>query len=584
MRKTKKILALALSAAMTMGMVGCGGNSDTQGDASTTPEAGGSEVQVEVPAETITLNVYSQLANYSGEMQGWFAKLMLDKFNVKINIIQDGDGVYDSLMQEGDLGDIAVWGSDGSQFKQAVKAGLLLDWEMGDLAKTYAPYVWENMQTALEKNRAVNAEAEGDAAKIHGFGHNVATSSNDIESFLYTWDIRWDLYNQLGCPEIKTLDDYYNLMVSMKEICPKDENGNETYAISVWPDWDGNMVMYVKSMVTAFYGYDEFGIGNYNVRTGEFYDCLAENGPYLEMLKFFNKLYQNNLLDPNSMTQTYDKMIEKLKAGGTFFSIFNYAGSDAFNTDEHVAANQMMLPLVPGNATPIAYGMNAYGGNRVWSIGAKTQYPDICLAIINYLSTPEGRLTTDYGPKGLCWDYDANGKTYFTDFGKQCNSDRKNTMMPEEWGGGSFDNGSVQINNTTWSTAATNPESGEKYDCKEWGSMQLEPKCDTEKAWREKYSSYSMSDYMMKQNYVVAVGTTYSEGKRSDELTVTWNQVTNCVVKNSWNAIYAKDDAEFDSIVAKMRHEADEYGYAQCVEWSKAEAEIRNSLEAPLRK
>ena len=33
------------------------------------------------------------------------------------------------------------------------------------------------------------------------------------------------------------------------------------------------MVMYVKSMATAFYGYDELGIGLYNVETGEFYDA-----------------------------------------------------------------------------------------------------------------------------------------------------------------------------------------------------------------------------------------------------------------------------------------------------------------------
>ena len=39
------------------------------------------------PKETVTLDVYSQLANYSGLQTGWFADLMLEKFNVKINII-----------------------------------------------------------------------------------------------------------------------------------------------------------------------------------------------------------------------------------------------------------------------------------------------------------------------------------------------------------------------------------------------------------------------------------------------------------------------------------------------------------------
>ena len=73
----------------------------------------------------VTLTVYSQLANYSGEMKGWFAKILEDKFGVKVNLIPDGDGVYDTRMEAGNLGDIVVWGSDGKDYMQAVNAGLL---------------------------------------------------------------------------------------------------------------------------------------------------------------------------------------------------------------------------------------------------------------------------------------------------------------------------------------------------------------------------------------------------------------------------------------------------------------------------
>lgn len=40
-----------------------------------------------IPEETVTLDVFDQLANYSGEQIGWFGQIMLDKFNVKLNII-----------------------------------------------------------------------------------------------------------------------------------------------------------------------------------------------------------------------------------------------------------------------------------------------------------------------------------------------------------------------------------------------------------------------------------------------------------------------------------------------------------------
>ena len=42
--------------------------------------------------------------------------------------------------------------------------------------------------------------------------------------------------------------------------------------------------------------------------------------------------------------------------------------------------------------------------------------------------------------------------------------------------------------------------------------------------------------------------------------------------------MYAKSDAEFDSIVAKMRSDADAYGYAECVDWCREQAAIKFSM------
>ncbi|MBR6808882.1 MAG: extracellular solute-binding protein, partial [Clostridia bacterium] len=217
----------------------------------------------------ITLTVYSQLANYSGMQGGWSSTLLEDKFNVKVNIIPDSDGTYETRMESGNLGDIVVWGSNGEDYQNAVDKGMLLDWEEDDLMQTWAPYITENYTAALEANRKNNGND-----KIHGFGFNVATTEGAHQSFFYTWDLRWDLYKELGYPAVKDLDGLLEVFKQMKAICPTDENGNETYAVSVWPDWDGSMVMYVKALATAYYGYDELGIGHINPTNGEYYDCL----------------------------------------------------------------------------------------------------------------------------------------------------------------------------------------------------------------------------------------------------------------------------------------------------------------------
>lgn len=559
MKKIKKVLALALVLIMTGSLLaGCGGSAKK---------------------DYITLTVYSQLANYSGEMKGWFAQILKDKFGVVVNLIPETGGVYETRMEAGDLGDIVVWGSDDSNYQNAVNAGMLYNWEEDNLVQEYGPYIWENMQDALEKNRAIS----GDGSTIYGFGHNVAASSDSHDAFFYTWDIRWDLYQQLGHPEVNDLDDLMDVLVQMKELCPTAENGKTTYAMSLWPDWDGNYVMYVKAMATAYYGYDEFGFGHYNVENGEFYDALSPDSPYLEMLAWFNELYRNGLLDPDSMTQTYDNMIEKVQNGQVFFSIFNYAGSAGYNKEENYSQNRIMESLVPTEACPIVAGLSTKGGNRVWSIGAKTQYPELCMEIINWLCTPEGRVTMDYGPKGLCWDYDENGKTYFTDFGKTCFEDRT-TLMPEEWGGATFNEGACQINNTTWTAADVNPESGERYDQQYWASTQVPGgRCEAEQDWREFTGCTTVQEYMDTCNYSVDQPTAFVMETLDPQMQSVWDQVALCLIEYSWRAIYADTEEDFNKIVNEMRGKAKSYGYDSCVKYCEEQAAIKNELQAPLR-
>ena len=534
----------------------------------------------------IRLDVYSQLANFSGIQQGWGATLLKDKFGVEINIIPEQDGTYATRMEAGNLGDIVVWGSNGDDYKNAVAKGMLLDWEQFDMGKKYAPYIMEHYTDALESNRKISGDD-----KIHGFGFNVAFSADSHQSFFYTWDVRWDLYKELGYPEVASLDDLLDLFTQMKEICPTDEVGNETYALSAWPDWDGNMVMYVKALGTAFYGYDELGFGYYNPQNGEFLSCLDDDGVYMECLRFFNKLYRAGLLDPNSSSQTYDKMSEKLKNGGTFWSIFNYAGSMAYNTDKHMSEGKYMYTMVPEDATPIVYGLGSTGGIRLWTVGNYTKYPEKCLEILDWLATPEGSMTMWYGPKGLTWDYNEEKGMYFTELGKQTSADSSFNMAGIEWTSpytgktytlsGTYNDGSIQINNTTLSKDMINPEGNgiETFNKDTWSSVVTAVTYPIQEDWRTKNNAVLADDYMESRvdeygdkKYVVMPDIPYSESEKSSDLTLKWNNCKKVITDYSWRAIYAKADAEFNFHVSEMKKLCEQYGYADCVEWCKQEA------------
>lgn len=531
----------------------------------------------------VTLTVYSQVANSSGLQKGWAGDIIEKEFNVKLNIVPEETGTFQTRMSDKNLGDIIIWGHTDENYEAAIKAGLLYDLEEDDILKDCAPYVWENMQDAIAKNKRLTATIMGDDNDtLYGWGGEVATSSKDHQSFFYTWDTRWDLYKELGYPKIKDMNDMADLLKKMQKLDPKDDAGGKTYALSLWPDWDDAMVMYVKATATAYYGYDELGIGLYDPVTGKYHDALEENGPYLEMLKWFNNLYRQDLIDPDSMTQRYEQMSEKVINGGVLFSIFNYSGSLAFNTDAHLKDNQYMYCMKPEEASPIVYGMSTLGTGYVTSIGSGCEYPELALQVLNYFCEPKGRLEYAYGPEEECWYYDDDGYTHLTELGQSCRKDLKTKMTEHD---GTFQDGQLQMAVSTWNIDAENPDSnGETYNVENWKSTQEDSKYDIQEDWKKKTGCVGINDYMETGKYTVSPGTEYTASGKDEELKTTWKQVTDTIKNESWNALYAKSDAAFDKAVAKMKKDTAGYGYDKCLKWSQEEAAKRKALEDQVTK
>jgi multiple sugar transport system substrate-binding protein/putative aldouronate transport system substrate-binding protein len=523
----------------------------------------------------ITLNVYSQTANYSGMQTGWFAKIMLDKFNVKLNIIKNADGVFQARSEKGDIGDIAIFGNDSTDYITAANNNLLYDWNEDNLLTDYGPYIKKHMQKALEKNKGLTK-----SGKVYGIGYNVASSAKDHETYFYHPDIRWDIYAKAGYPDVKTLDDFVTVLSQMKKTCPKSETGDETYGVSIFKDWDGDMVMYVKA-TAALYGYDEWGIGLYDCNTQTWQGCLDDNGMYLKMLKFYHELYKADLITPDSMTQNYDAAVEDYTNGVAFWTIFNYMVSQSFNTSKNLKAGKAMYALAADDQKTISYGLNVYGGNRLFTIGSKSQYPELCMKIINWLCTPEGTMVANYGPQKSCWDYDKNGKTTLTDLGLKCRNDKSTNMSKcGEGYSGTWEDGTNQMALNTWSIDADNPDSnGETYNYLNWASYQATQKFDILNDWRKHTGFTTPDEYLDSKTHTVAVATPYAMTKRSDELDVKWQLVTKAIKDYSWKAMFATTDAEFDKLVKQMQDKANGYGYADCSKFCQQEAANRKAAE-----
>ena len=558
-----------------------GAAADTIVDQPAATRAGEADLTGIIPTGSpVELTVYSQLANFSGEQLGWSAEILKDKFNVKWNIVNDAiQGTFATRMASGNLGDIIFFGGNASQYQQAADGNMLYDWNEDNLVQDYAPYIWANMQPALKNNIDKNG------GTLYGVGDNVASSAQSHGTYIYYPDIRFDLYQKTGSPQLNTMEDYIPLLEQMQKLEPTTPDGSKTYGVSLFPDWDGDMIMEVKA-TAALYGWDEFGFGLYHPLTQTYDDCLNPNGMYIRCLKFYNTLFQKGLLDPDSMTQDFNTMYAKYVNGQAFFNIFQWIG-DAYNSDTNKGDGKYMAAVAAKDLKNIVYGLNILGQNYTCAIGAKTNYPELCISILNWLSTSDGVLEYNYGPKGLMWDYDANGHTYLTDLGIAAQADQSGTQMTYGSYTGSYKDGQFQHNFNMRNIDSVNPDSalGETYDQKFWASS-LAAKTYTpiEQQWQEFAGGAQTPDEYLEGNghITLSVGTPFifnMQDPLDNALDTTWEQVKQCIVSGSWNAIYAKSDSEFDSIVAKMTSDAKSYGYDDCVKWCQAQAALRKAAE-----
>ena len=101
--------------------------------------------------EPITLNVFSEVANFGGEQKGWFAKEVKDRFNITLNFISSNvdSNAYSAGVAAGSLGDIICLGDMGEHFTTALKADLLMD--LSDIDMTQYPTLNTYFTKAFEE-------------------------------------------------------------------------------------------------------------------------------------------------------------------------------------------------------------------------------------------------------------------------------------------------------------------------------------------------------------------------------------------------------------------------------------------------
>ena len=563
--KSKKLVSLLCVAAMTAGILtGCGGDagstnaSGSAGSAANASSESAGSSDSSSSSDTMTLEIFDVAANYQGMQTGWFAKVVKYRFNIELNIIAPqvaGAAIYQTRASSGNLGDILIL--EKSQFQDCVATGLIKD---------ISGEIWnsENLSNYKEQIDTLNNSLEGNDGKTYGIPTEMMNTSptSYSQDVIYSSPLlRWDLYSELGCPDIADLDGLLDVLEDMMQNHPTNASGDPCYPFSLWADWDGGDGMLgIANVVQLTTWYGEKIKGSVILKPdGTFIPLTDKNGTYYKILKFLNTAERRGLVDPDSATQDWNSACAKMSAGQVYLMWYSWQVGFWNSTDRLQDGSAFIFTPV-ADQTYYTDADSYYGSGRVFAVGSQVddaKYQRI-MEFLDWYASPEGLMFQHDGIEGFNYEKGEDGRLY------QINSNAlmDNLPVPEEWGGAGYQDGNNAINQWIVSANSVNPLTNETYAVNYWSTYKEATMTDMKKAWQEKFGAEEPADYMKKNNkLVISPNVSVALPSDSADISVIRNQCNETVCDYSWRMIYAKDDAEFDSMWDEMTTQLTGFGF-----------------------
>ncbi len=520
--------------------------------------------------ELLTIDVYDDAANYNGIQSGWFAKVVRDKFNIELNIIASqvvGNTIYATRSEEGNLGDILV--VDKAKFPEIVEAGLAKD--ISDKLVNCKNIM--QFKTQIDK---YNQGLTGEEGKYYGIPTEMTDTAPDTltDDVIYSSPmLRWDLYKAIGAPKLESLDDLLAALEKIHEIHPTNDDGDPAYPFSLWPDWDGNDNMIGPANVvqlTTWYG--EKLKGSAMLKPDYSFSPLYDReNAYYKITKFLNQANQKGLVDPDSGTQSWDNACAKMSSGRV--DVMWYSWQTGFwNSLDRLNAGTAFRFIPVGDQYYYADADRYYGSDRMFGVGSKVEGEkyDRIMAFLDWYASPEGATIQHNGLKDF--NYTVNEDGTFTP--KNDNALMDNLPVPEEYGGGGYDDGMNDINQWIVSSICVNPLTGERFAQKFWKSYKERTMTEMKKEWSEMFGAADDVEWMKKNNKLFATPSVdFTPAADSNDIATLRAQLNSTLCEYTWNLIMTcATDEEFENMWDEMIATLDGFGYQElyaydCAMW-----------------
>lgn len=577
----KRILSVLLCTTLVVStLTGCGGKSTTD-TAKTQDVKEATDSNNSKYKDFITVDVFDELANYQGIQSGWFAKVVKDKFNMELNIIArnvagGGETLYQTRSAAGDLGELIVLDNSNGKLNDLVTSGLVMD--CSDLMKDKD--IIKNYSNAIEiMNKGLNKE--GIWAFPNSISSEPATEPSEGLEPTFGPYVRWDYYSQLGYPKMATLEDFLDVLEDMQKLAREKEGNDKIYAISLFKDWDDNMMNNAKQFA-CFYGYDEIGFVLAKADGSEYSSIIDTDSIYTKVLKFLYEANKRGLVDPDSTTQNFDTLQNKYKEGSVLYCPWPWMAQNKYNTQENKAAGKGYMMATIDDMQIFSYG-NCPEGNsqRVIAIGSNAKDPERLADFIDWLYSPEGMQLNGQangasGIEGLTWEKGADGKAVVTEFGETALPSNE-VDVPTEYGGGNWKDGISTLNFKPINLGDIDPNIGEPYDWQLWETTIKNSVTPLSEDWSNQTKADTTMNYLKKNNLIiVAPGSSYATPEADSNITTIRGQCKATIIENSWKMIFAKDDSEFSSYLDAMQTTANGLGFDEVLAVDKKNAQDQN--------
>ena len=411
----KKVLSLILCAALVLSLTACAGKSepDETAPTSTTAPSASKDQNVATPTETapqsvepIELTIFADFQS-SGIHDDEVTKRIKEATGVTLVNVSGDAQKLKILAAGGDLPDIISLHEAQDLAPNLISSGAILP--LDDLLDNYGKNIKEIIPTALKWSK----EIIGDG-KTYFIPTSVQKpdTTNPKQNGFVGFYTRWDIYKAIGAPEIKSEDDYLNVLKMMQDYQPTTEDGKKVYALSGWTDWG---LWPYEISYPFMYAWSRQDNGQMlNLETGEQESqFLEEDGIFWQGLKFFNKAYRMGIFDPEGFTMKAGQYGDKVKSGAVLVGYGDWQQPDVALTNSD-AANYLLpgaFPYFSGVYTD--ENLLGYKLNNSIAISSRCKYPERAMQVLDFLNTTEGARTIYNGAKGVDWDV-TDGKPQLT--------------------------------------------------------------------------------------------------------------------------------------------------------------------------